>query len=591
MDAPSVSPLPRRRRRWPVIVLLVALVPTAVFGFIWFGLSPNVPAKPIRLVRDDDGRFVPANSPNTTPFASVEVQAAAIKANNNFTSSCVASGSDHATFACQRLMILNRSKHVLMARVGQVLLEELKPLGFVREIDYYPVGFAPEPGSLTPDVTISLNLDKLEESGWPGSHTVEATVTVTAGNAPPGCRNSYTDHLSPPIVEFDWSGQLQHRSSTMGVSSSAAKYKLVAENVAKQIADSLKKEFTDRREKEGAMPDLPEAFYPPYRETPSLPLAEVGRLEVVTSSHGLMNHNETMWRLATDRPIGEVLAELRRRLESSGWQVRDASETAGNEYLRMSLHDAVLTIYCPSPQRGAASSPPQEPALFIHYLDRMTQDEVRDAIDESLAKNVSEEILICFERHWSEEQSRRILKSLQSRPARTPEISLTLASLYHRVKEDDAARRELVRSVALLRTVAQTSELENRAQALAKELGDEQLVKQPVEVGVLEELGFIELKGGVQIPPQEIAVEEPVHFYAKMPDGSLKTISVRAVSGSVAGGEAYQLAHVESSEHGRSWGSGTAAYGLSVDDQCRATFSLEGPDAAGVFRLRTELSD
>ena len=136
-------------------------------------------------------------------------------------------------------------------------------------MDYYPVGFKPEQGGRAADITVTIDLDKLSESGWPASHAVEATFTVTAGNGLPGCRNSYMDDLTPPVVQFDWNGRLQHTSTTTGVASSAAKYKLVAENVARQIAAALTKEFNERRKKDGVMPELPQAFYPPYHKPPA----------------------------------------------------------------------------------------------------------------------------------------------------------------------------------------------------------------------------------------------------------------------------------------------------------------------------------
>lgn len=260
MDDPSAPLIQRRRRRWPVILLVVVLVPVALLVFLWFGLSPTVPTAPIRLVRNENGQLVTENPPEQPRFVSFAVQAAKIEANDTFSSVSASSSPDHSAFACGRLAILNQSDHLLMARIGQLLLDELKPLGYIQQIDYYPAGFSPEQGKRAPDVAINIDMDQLVESGWFASHTVEATFTVTAGNGPPGCCTFNTDHLTPPLVQFDWRGTLRHTSTTTGVNSSAAKYKLVAENIAKQIAAALAKEFGERRDKEGAIPELPQAF-------------------------------------------------------------------------------------------------------------------------------------------------------------------------------------------------------------------------------------------------------------------------------------------------------------------------------------------
>jgi hypothetical protein len=570
--------------------LTVVLLFVAVFCVLWFGISPRVPKAPVQLVRGEDGQMLPAGASDRPGGLSFEVQARKIAASSTSTSGSRTSRSGDSGFACGRVLIVNHSDHLLMARVGQELLERLKPVAFIRQIDYYPAGFTPERAKIAPDVTVTLDLASLKESGWPVSHAVEATFRVRAGNGPPDCSYSSIDHLTPPVLGFDWTYTLTHKSTTTGVGSSGAEYKQVAEDVAKQIGESLTKEFKERREKEGTLPELPPAFYPPYRDAPALPLAEFGKLELVTSWHGLMNHNETLWRLTIDRPAGEVLAKIGRRLASADWKGSLPSGPEERSYLPLSKGEATLIVYVPSPAIRSADDPPTEPVLNIHYVDRMTQEELRAAIDGLIDDNALTDVLTCFEHQWSEDQCRRVLKTLESRPARTPRAALALVNVYHRLKQNDKARRELLRACALLRTVAQYSDLESRARSLAKELGDEKLVEKPIEVPTLKELGFIELKPGAQVPPQEIGLEEPVHFYIKKADGKVKTLSLRAIKcGSKKTEPSHELACVESWESSRSSCTGSLSHCASIDDKCGAQFTLEqtGPQR---FRLKTTLT-
>jgi hypothetical protein len=131
-----------------------------------------------------------------------------------------------------------------------------KGLGYVDQIDYYPVGYRPEPGGLAPDVVIGLDLESIQESGLPTSGKLDASILVTAGQRLAKCRSGYCDGLSQPLVDFEFNGRLHHVSTTTGVSSSAARYKLAAEDIAKQIANALLKLFDDYREKDGPLPDL-----------------------------------------------------------------------------------------------------------------------------------------------------------------------------------------------------------------------------------------------------------------------------------------------------------------------------------------------
>jgi hypothetical protein len=589
MDPESAVPIEHPRRRWLRILAKIFLVLVGIFAVVWFGIPPRVPTRPVHLARGEDGRMVPTDASSQPGGLSFEVQAGKIAASNTFVSGSRTSRSGDAGFACGRMLILNRSNHLLMARIAQLLLDELKPLGYIRQIDYFPAGFTPEQGQLAPDVTITLDMLSLKESGLLASHMVEAKFSVTAGNAAAGCPYSCSDHLSPPLIELDWDGTLTHTSTTTGISSSGAKYKLVAENIAKQIADSLTKEFKERREKERLQPELPPAFYPPYRQPPSLPLAELGELELVSSWHGLMNHNETIWRLTIDRPAREILPKIGRRLQAAGWKETLSSE--GCSYVAASNGAATLVVYVPSSPVVSPDIPRRESLLDIRYVDRMNEAELHAAIDGLLAKNTSTEALLCFESKWSEEQCQRVLKMVESRPVRTPQAALALAKLYHRLKQDDKARHELLRVCALLRTVAQYSDQQTAARKLAKELGDEKLVEKPIDIKMLKELGFIELKPGVQIPPQEVGLEEPVHFYFKKADGALTTVSLRAIKTAATGsGPLFQLAHVESTADGRSWGTGGQSHCTFLDGGGNAQFSLERL-ADNRFCLNARVSD
>ena len=299
-------------------------------------------------------------------------------------------------------------------------------------------------------------MNHLNEKNGIMGRDVEAQIAVSMYNGPPDCRHFYGEPLNPPVVMLDWHGELQHTLTTTGLASSAAKYKLAAEDIAKQIFEALSKELKERREKEGVMPELPAAFYPAYRQPPPLPFSAYGTLETVVSGHGLMNHNETLWRLEADRSPADVLAEVQHRLESAGWKGSIATVMRECPHLRMTKGAAVLTAYVPSPNGSPANAGLKPQTLNIHFVDRMTEKELHAAIDQAMAADVSADVLACFEQVWSREQSERLLKRLSSKPARTPQASLTLANLYHRFGQDDKSRSELLRTRAPWRTRCST---------------------------------------------------------------------------------------------------------------------------------------
>ena len=245
-------------------------------------------------MRTGDGPLEPADPEENPGGAWFEAQASKTASNNTFSSSAISSESDQARFAYARIAIFNRSHHLLMARVGSRLLEQLKSLGYLRQVDYYPAGFHVEEGQPAPDLVVTLDLESLNENRGLTASTVEATISVRAGNGAPDCHNSCFDGLTPPLAQFDWCGRLEHRSTTTGAVSSAARYQQVADDIAKQIATTLTKEFGDRRKKNGPLPELPAEFYPAYRKPLALPWDGLGEPQQVWSWHGLMNHNETL---------------------------------------------------------------------------------------------------------------------------------------------------------------------------------------------------------------------------------------------------------------------------------------------------------
>jgi len=554
-------------------VAAIVAVPLAVLAVLWFGLPPQVVREHVGLVRGPDGKLVPAQGPTKPRGTSFEVYAGKLAANDTMTSVCATSSGDRARYACRRLAVFNRSEHLFMLRMGGQLVDRLKELPYVERIDYYPPGSGPEEGALAPDVAITLDLKEWQESGLVWQRKVEASIVVTAGTRLAASNSHYQDSLSPPVLDFAWQGRLEHRSTTKGVASSAARYKQVSEDCAKQIANALRKQFDADREKYGPLPKLPEAFYPAYRGPQAMALGEAYPLEPLAAWHGPMNRCDAMWRLATDRDPGEVIGDMRKRLEAAGWKTSDSSDRPGSVHLRMKRESAVLEVFPegqgasaqPPTVQGPVASQPRERIMYIHYLDRMTDKELAAAVERSLAEGAPIDVLGLFENSWTQDQCRRILAKMEGARPKDPDGWLTLSRLYSRLQQVPKARDAVLKAHAMERTVPDVSGLRGRIAAMAKALGDESLAKRPTDAGLLKELGFVELKPGVAIPDREIAADEPACFLATDRNGKLRTIAVRVKDASPSAGSMPQLSFVDWSEGSKSWGSGGIAHTREID--------------------------
>jgi len=556
------------------VVAAIVSVPVAALAVLWFWAPPRVLREHVRLVRGPDAKLVPEEARAERRGIGFEAYAGKLEAADTLTSTCTSSSGNHAHLACRTLAVFNRSEHLFMLRMGEQLVERLKELPYVDRIDYYPPGSGPEEGDLAPNVAIVLDLKDWRESGLLWDRKVEAGVVVTAGTRLANSNSHYQDSCSPPVLDFAWQARLQHRSTTRGVASSAAKYKQVSEHCAKQIAEALRKQFDADREKYGPLPKLPEAFYPPYRGPRATPLGETYPLERLAAWHGLMNRCDAMWRLATDRDPGEVLDDMRKRLEAAGWKTLDSSTRASYIHLRMGRDAVVLEVFPegqdgtfvqPPTVDGPAAPRPPERIVYIHYLDRMTEKEVAAAVDRAMAENEPFDSLVLFESAWTQNQCRQILGRLEGTRPRDSDGWLTLARLYQRLQQLPKARDAVLKAHAMERTSPDVSGLAGRIEAAAKALGDESLAKRPTDVGLLKELGFMELKPGAAIPDREIAAEEPAGFLATDRKGKMRTIAVRMKEPSLAGGSMAQLYFVDWSEGSKSWGTVGTEHVTQID--------------------------
>ncbi len=496
-----------------------------------------------------------------------KMQARKIVAQNQIGSVSSVAPPAPARFASGSVAILALREDPLLKLIGEALAARLEGSGHIGESEFHPEGLDSRTGFRGPAVVVTIDVATLVKTPGIWQHGLDATIHVTAGSAPASSLHRSFDALSPPMIDFDWHGTLHHQSTTTGVGSAGTKYQLAAEDIAKQIAGALAKQFDTWHEKYGTLPALPDALYPPYREPESLPLLEAFRPQRLSSYHGLMNHNETFWRLTTERPAVEVITEAQRMMEAAGWKtahlgVQDRSRTN----LRMERGSAVLEVFVAGtfaprprvPAGVATDSPPQPPpTIYVRYLDRMTAAELDAALANALGGDLSTDVLLLLaDMCRGTPLQRAALEKLESRRLTTPRAWLTLAKLCHALDRGNDAREALWNAHVMLRTVGRRGNLPRQVEDLAKQLEAEELIGRPIDAAAFERLGFIELEPETDLPQLELALDQWAHFFAETSDGRLKTISVCVVEGTSnqGAGKSYQIASSKSLGGSRSWG-------------------------------------
>lgn len=511
------------------LVAIAAIV--AGLGLVaWYAFPPDVSQGPVRLVRGKDGDFdlVTGNGRRVPRPAA---QTGRMEANNSLIASTSEAHNDPSRLACNRILILGQSSHVLAKRVANCLVQEFKALRFAEEVDYLPPGYPTETGDVAPDVFVTLRMVDLEESGL-ANHQVKAKFRLTVGTSLVRDNTFTINHLTPPRLEYAWHCVLDHQSTMLAVASSAAKYKLVSEDIGKQLAGALVKQLNQWVDKFGRLPELPDDFYPAYHAPPELPLAGLSP-RVLFSGRALMQPNETVWQCKTDRPLAEVVAELRPRLEAADWKCNPAGNedpqqlqaSLANGRLSVFLEDAGISISNPASTKAVA--PPQSTTFYVRYTESISDSERDRAVSALVASAAPLETILLFQNLPSSADSAAVIERLAAEPVRDAPLWLASARLHHVMKQDDAARADLLKAVALAPCESDPQQITGQIKGMAKSLGDEQLAERQPELALYKELGFVEIGAAGDVPEVELPLAGAANYIAQLADGRRSVMSLR----------------------------------------------------------------
>jgi hypothetical protein len=270
---------PWYKRRWAIVLEVVAGI------FILLAIIP---------VGGDD--------------STLAMQAGSIKANNNLSASTSTSSSEFALFSAKRIAVLNLSGHPMMRGLSKKLAERLEQVPAVEQVDLFQAEAWPEDGTRLYDQYILLDLPEFSTWGLLATgRRVKANVKASVGRGFWNSRHSYSDHLSPPLVQISSELKLNHESTGFGYETANTKYAQVVENIAQQFGESITKSITEWSGKYASPDVLPQEFYPEYRATPvDLPLPINPDLQKMVSGSGFMLNNYTVWTMQTHEALEEL---------------------------------------------------------------------------------------------------------------------------------------------------------------------------------------------------------------------------------------------------------------------------------------------
>ena len=560
-EQPTRQPIPRKAIA--AAVLLGLMTPVI---YVWYFTPPDVIAEPVHFSRDDSGTLV-ADDDSATDGARLKSHLGKLNARNKTSMVSSEVHSNPAFLATNRLLILNQCNHLLIARVATSLLDLLKQDSPFNEIDYFPIGEQPDVGGPAPDLYLTLDLTSIDESGLIG-RDLKAQVTAHFGTSLAESNYNSHDNQSPPTVSMRADIGVDHESELMGVESSAAKYTLQGDDIAKQISKHILDKLKKLREKNGPLPEMPAALYPNWTVEPNFAFLDRLQAKRLSGFRGLMLHNESLWRYQpTGDPI-ETVTAIRDELLADGWKEDNFYDRSAEHFsLQMSKGDETLGVFPKmkvsvhnhqphNTDDGAETTEPNQLNHFVRYRHRQSLAGIRSVVDELFAVDRPDiNLLLAMQSNWQGEQHSRAISLIEEHGVRSADAWLLVARSYSRRKDVEGTRRALACCRFLAQTMTNPGDVDQKIKKIAKEHDiDEKLLGKPDE-SLLNRLGFVALDSeSAPTGSTTVRFGEPAAFYL-VDEADKLTMLVYTVE-KLPQPDRYRITTLEATGRSRSWTTG-----------------------------------
>ncbi|MHB9133767.1 MAG: hypothetical protein ACYDBB_22105 [Armatimonadota bacterium] len=506
--------LGRRRRVLRVLYLLLALG-----VLLWFVVPPKVATTPVHFVRQA-GKLVAEDGRTWPPVQTFSINISRSAAHDGLTSTASSSSPDGSRLPCARLAVVAGGNDLLTRRISECLVPELGKQAFINDITYYPGGLPLPAGIRKPDLIIVVTAARPRESGFAITHTVKTSVHVTASPQIAALSNGSLDFETIPcrLTGINWTGNLEHDSTTVGLYTRSLRYQQAAASIAGQVGASLGKYCADQLKPPGGLlPELPAAFYPPYQSPPAFPaLTQYGAKQLL-ATHGLLTTTDACWAFDAQQPPSTVLPALNAALRREGWKPQFPI-TSGNYAMTLIARGNTRFLHVMAQYRKKA--PYHYDVRYVACLPKVERERL---INDLLAKNPAPEMVTLFLSSFPPERKRALLLTLHQATPGTVLTWLTLAQLEIDQGRRTDARAALQRAHILLRTIEDGSSYLTRIDELTKKVGT---VADTLTPALLKSCGFQRLgKPGTQ-QKYPVLLGQSLLFYWPSRDDGIATIAV-----------------------------------------------------------------
>ena len=473
-------------------------------------------SQPITLTNEDI-----RNKKSGDPGLSAHL--AVIRSRENFNSSHSSSHSDQSTVAARNISIFTETSHPLIDSVARKLQANLLSSPYIDKVTYYPYKTELPSGQILPDVLIRLDIDSLKEFAYPFGRNLSTNIITTITNN--AYSNSYTGREGPPLVQFNFNGTLEHKSTLNGRTTRSAKYKLQSEKIAQQIHQQFNGHLNQMIEKYGLAPEMPQCLYGTYHQPPVLAIIDPQNSQTLLSGYGLMTNNQTAWRFTDDRKTVDILKDCFEQLTASGWKGPKEFNPKRHD-LSFEKDNASLRIYRQRrPRSNTLSQTEMKPPMIVHYTSRFTDEQYSQAAEKLLLTQLDYQSLFSFKNVFrNANRQDRWFQLIEQFPPTSTEQYLYLAERYLQ-RDPEKAKTNLIHARVMEYADDKFGSHKQEIKRLAKKLGDESLAETSIAPEVFTRLGFIDIDKIAPPVEYQRQLSQPLSFFKINPDKQIKTLT------------------------------------------------------------------
>ncbi|MBD3266001.1 hypothetical protein GF373_04975 [bacterium] len=525
------------------------------------------------------------------------------KTNTNMTSAV--STSSNAKFDCDTIAIVLERQHPLLNKIAKELRKRLQEDPFISKILLLPSLDTFTNGGPLPSLWLRLDIPTIKGLRIGQQLSLDTQITMLATNKVFRNIHHHSETFSPPEITFSYNANVFHKSKSLFLGD---KYKLPANEIAKELGKGFTKFMTKQRGKNGVMPQKIKALVPKKAIVPDKPIPFLQDKPTTIYGTRILTDYFGTWRIANVTDTPKIMQTLKTQLLERNWKKQSESQLdSADAYLRYKKANQRFVAFIQRkrtrPGVWIQKSGEKPTRTLILSLTAWTpkQNILQQLLNE-INENVTLDFILMMRRWYREDaQLREIFqKKLENAHIHSPQMGLEAASFWEHEKNKTKQWKALKQAELLMQMCANTDQ-KSRLKREWKDFHKKNpaFLPQETEEDILQQMGMISMEKEKERKIQKtVSLNEPIGFYyyqddklhtltAMMVPNSLdnsKTkYALRACARSGGGGSTSTTGgHPLNEKEGRKWAVGISDQTYRIDAQSQTQDNKQ-------FELKLEL--